>query len=153
MMKRAVGGRWLFGVVLAVALHGCSSESAGDDEYIADDLGISAAEANDDSLDEYGTAENAISDYQTPDREPFDEGAARAAAEDELASSGYDLRYGCTEDCSGHDAGWEWRAGHGYSTPGYSNSFDEGGRAFDEALEERVDEMRWEYEAGADFGY
>jgi hypothetical protein len=85
--------------------------------------------------------------------EPFDESAARAAAEDELASEGYNHAYGCTDDCSGHDAGWKWRADHGYSTPGNSNSFYEGGRAFDEALDERVEEMRNEYEAGGGVPY
>jgi hypothetical protein len=82
------------------------------------------------------------------ERQPFDEGAARDAAEQELALEGYDYSYGCTDDCSGHDAGWQWRAENGYSTDGNSESFAEGGYAFDEALETRVDEMRDDYEAG-----
>lgn len=86
-------------------------------------------------------------------REPFDEDAARDAAEQDLAAEGYDFSYGCTSDCSGHEAGWQWRAEHGYSTPGTSQSFDEGGRAFDEALDDRVEEMRYDYDAGFDPEY
>lgn len=86
-------------------------------------------------------------------REPFDEDAARGAAEQELALQGYDYSYGCTDDCSGHEAGWQWRADNGYSTYGNSQSFAEGGYAFDEALEARVDEMRDDYEAGYEPDY
>lgn len=80
--------------------------------------------------------------YASNERAPFDEDAAREAAESELSSEGYDHSYGCTDDCSGHDAGWQWRAENGYSSDGNSQSFAEGGYAFDEALESRVDEMR-----------
>lgn len=86
-------------------------------------------------------------------REPFDEDAAREKAEEELASEGYDYRYGCTDDCSGHEAGWRWRAENGYSTDGKSRSFSEGGEAFDYAVEERVEEMRSEYDDGYDPDY
>jgi hypothetical protein len=94
------------------------------------------------------------SSYDEEDeREPFDEDAAREAAEDDLAIEGYDYRYGCTDDCSGHEAGWQWRAENGYSTDGDSDSFSEGGSAFEEALDERVEEMRDAYEAGEDPEY
>ena len=82
--------------------------------------------------------------------EPFDEDAAREAAEEDLAAEGYDYSYGCTDDCSGHEAGWQWRAENGYSTYGNSQSFEEGGYAFDDALEDRVEEMRDDYEADVD---
>ncbi|MEQ1809382.1 MAG: hypothetical protein ABL889_05635 [Terricaulis sp.] len=91
--------------------------------------------------------------YDSEEREPFDEDAAREAAEEELASEGYDYSYGCTDDCSGHESGWQWRAENGYSADGNSESFAEGGYAFDEALESRVEEMRDDYEAGQDPGY
>lgn len=87
------------------------------------------------------------------EREPFDERAARRAAERKLAGEGYDYSYGCTDDCSGHEAGWQWRADNGFSTPGNSQSFYEGGQAFDEALDRRVDKMRDAYEAGEEPGY
>lgn len=87
------------------------------------------------------------------EREPFDEDAAWEAAEEELASEGYDYSYGCTDDCSGHEAGWQWRAENGYSADGNSESFSEGAYAFDEALENRVEEMRDDYESGMDPEY
>lgn len=145
-------GRWLAAAFAIALLSGCSEASDEDGQYVADELGLSTEDAAT-LIDEYGDADAAIEGYLEDYREPFDEDAARQAAEDELAAEGYDYRYGCTEDCSGHDAGWEWRAENGYSTPGYSNSFEEGGLAFDEAVEERVEEMQSEYEAGVDPGY
>lgn len=104
------------------------------------------------------SAENGASDSyfegsSSEAREPFDEDAAREAAEQELASEGYDHSYGCTDDCSGHEAGWQWRADNGYSTEGHGQSFAEGGYAFDEALESRIDDMRDDYEAGIEPDY
>ncbi len=44
--------------------------------------------------------------------------------------------YGCTQDCSGHEAGYEWAAEHGIDDPddcgGKSWSFEEGCRAYAE---------------------
>lgn len=95
----------------------------------------------------YGSA-----DYEEAPAE-FDEDAARQAAEEELADEPYDGSYGCTIDCSGHEAGWQWRAENGYPTYGSddygkSQSFAEGARAYEDAVEERVDEMRSEFESG-----
>jgi hypothetical protein len=146
------GGGIVFAIIALAVLYSCSQGSSEDEQYVADELGVSTEEASS-LLDEYGDPDDAIDDYRDASREAFDEDAARSAAEDELASEGYDYSYGCTDDCSGHEAGWQWRAEHGYSTPGYSNSFDEGGRAFDEAVEERVDEMRSDYEAGEEPDY
>lgn len=89
-------------------------------------------------------------------RADFDEDAARDAAEEEVASESYQsigTPYGCTQDCSGHEAGFAWRRDNGYATPGNSNSFDEGGRAFDDAVEERIQEMRSDYENGLESEY
>ena len=152
------GGGWIVLVLAGLAIDSCSGddESEAEEQYIVDELGVSDEEAAE-LLESYGNPEDAVDDYRDayggsdPEyayREPFDEDAARNAAEEELASEGYDFSYGCTVDCSGHDAGWQWRADNGYSTPGNSNSFDEGGLAFDEALEERVDEMRDQYDSG-----
>lgn len=91
------------------------------------------------------------------DREHFDEDAAREVAEDEIAGETYvgiGRPYGCTDDCSGHEAGFRYRADNGYA--GYnadSPSFNEGGQAFEEAVEERVEEMREEYESGGEARY
>lgn len=83
----------------------------------------------------------------------FDEDAAREKAEEELSSSSYEdsgASYGCTDDCSGHEAGWRWRAENGEQggNPD-SPSFEEGGQAFDDAVEERVEEMRSDHVPGA----
>ena len=93
-------------------------------------------------------------DESADDREPFDEDEARDRAEDELASDTYvgsGASYGCTDDCSVHEAGWRYRADHGFagSNPD-SPSFDEGGRAFDDAVDEKVEEARDTSEAGED---
>lgn len=44
--------------------------------------------------------------------------------------------YGCTEDCSGHEAGYEWAEQQGVTDPdecgGYSWSFEEGCRQYAE---------------------
>lgn len=91
------------------------------------------------------------------DREPFDEDAAREVAEEELSSQSYaeiGTPYGCTVDCAGHEAGYRYRADNGYA--GYnadSPSFNEGGQAFDEAIEDRIEEMRTDYESGGDAPY
>ena len=91
------------------------------------------------------------------ERDPFDDDAARDRAEDEVADDSYvgiGAPYGCTEDCSGHEAGFRYRADHGYA--GYnadSPSFNEGGQAFEEAVEERVQEMRDDYESGGNAPY
>ena len=120
--------------LIVYGIYSCSSGTSSSSEYY-DDYSSDP--------DEYG--------YES--REPFDEDAAREEAEEELAGEGYDYSYGCTIDCSGHEAGWEWRAENGYPTYGsydYGNSesFAEGAMAYEEAVEERVDEMRDEYEDG-----
>lgn len=83
------------------------------------------------------------------DSEEFDEDAARAEAEEELGSEGYDYSYGCTVDCSGHEAGWGYQAEEGYGSypSGKSRSFEEGRMAYDEAVDERVEEMRSDWES------
>lgn len=80
------------------------------------------------------------------ERAPFDEAAARERAEEEVADDTYvdaGAVFGCRDDCSGHEAGWRYRADHGYAGANPdSPSFEEGGRAFDEAVDDRVEEMR-----------
>jgi hypothetical protein len=65
----------------------------------------------------------------------------------DLASSSYENEgapYGCTQDCSGHEAGWAWAADNGVRDSsecgGRSQSFREGCIAFAEALETRTAE-------------
>jgi hypothetical protein len=87
-------------------------------------------------------------------RPDFDEDAAKNAAEDEVAGESYTeigSPYGCTDDCSGHEAGFRYRAEHGYAGDNPdSPSFNEGGQAFDEAVEERVEEKRQAYDSSDD---
>lgn len=91
------------------------------------------------------------------EREAFDEDRAKDTAEAEVSGESYTsigAPYGCTEDCGGHEAGFRFRSDNGYA--GYnadSPSFNEGGRAFDEAVDERVDEMRSDYENGEQTDY
>lgn len=77
--------------------------------------------------------------------------AADAAAD--LGASTYEAEgapYGCTEDCEGHEAGWQWAAENEISDAGdcYGNnaSFDEGCQAFAEAVESRTENQIAEYE-------
>ena len=114
---------------------GSASSATPDDETLA---------ALDDDDDE---AEETVAQRE------FDEGRAREAAEDEVGSDTYigsGSTYGCTDDCSGHEAGFEYARDHGYedamSTP--SQSFDEGHRAFGEAVEEKLEEKRAAFESG-----
>ena len=167
-MANDSGGGGAFLVVLAfIGIYSCSRDEPEEQQLVAE-LGISEDEASE-LIATYGNADVAMEAYaeeyeyapyssgayggDEPERAAFDEQAARAEAEDDLASEGYDGSYGCTVDCSGHDAGWQWRAENGYSTYGNSNSFSEGGQAFDDALDERVDDMRNDYENGMDTGY
>lgn len=91
------------------------------------------------------------------DRDPFDEDAARDAAEEELSGQSYaeiGTPYGCTVDCAGHEAGYRYRADNGHvGFNADSPSFNEGGQAFEDAVEDRVEEMRAEYESGGDASY
>ena len=51
----------------------------------------------------------------------------------------------CTQDCSGHDAGFEWAKDQGVTDAsecsGDSDSFIEGCQAYAEALQQRTDEL------------
>lgn len=157
ILKRSKYAFALAALVVAFSLSGCSSPSSSDAE---NDYAAGAADSGADagrggyasSVGSVGYADDG-DEESGEDREPFDEDAARDAAESELASQPYDGSYGCTIDCSGHEAGWQWRAEHGYAVNGKSNSFSEGGQAFDDALESRVDEMRESYDNGEEPEY
>ena len=82
------------------------------------------------------------------ERSEFDEDAAREDAVSDLSGQvfqdvGDTSR--CTEDCSGHDAGWQWAQDNdvtdSYDCSG-SGSFEDGCQAYVEELESRVDEAR-----------
>lgn len=96
-------------------------------------------------------------DEAEAERKPFDEARASDAAEEEVSGESYTglgSPYGCTDDCSGHEAGFKWRAekGHqGFSAD--SPSFNEGGQAFEDAVEEKVEERRTAREDGEEVDY
>lgn len=84
----------------------------------------------------------------------FDEDQAREDARSDLEGTTYadaGAPYGCTEDCSGHEAGFEWAQQNEVSDTtdcgGNSDSFREGCEAYAEALEEAVEEKRDEAQA------
>ena len=98
------------------------------------------------------------SDYSDGSRsssivEEFDEDAANDRAVDELAYETYSTigaPYGCTDDCSGHDAGFEWAKNNGVrdgSCYGDGQSFVEGCQAYGEAIQDKVDQYRNEFES------
>lgn len=78
----------------------------------------------------------------------FDEDAARDRAVDALAYESYSSigqPYGCTDDCSGHEAGFEWAKENGVtdgSCYGDSASFTEGCQSYADAIEEQINEYR-----------
>jgi hypothetical protein len=86
--------------------------------------------------------------------EDFDEDAANDRAADELSYETYSTigsPYGCLDDCSGHDAGFEWARNNGItdgSCYGDSQSFVEGCQAYSEAIQEKVEEYRDEFQSG-----
>lgn len=149
-MANDSGGGWVVLGLLALGLYTCSNND--------DDSGSSIADEEYAYVDEQTSSGDQVYSYsdhsaaEEEEREYFDEDAARDAAEDELSSDSYasiGRPYGCTIDCSGHDAGFAWAA-EGNEDGGVSNSqsFDEGQRAYEEAVDDRVEEMRDEYESG-----
>ena len=90
-------------------------------------------------------------------REDFDEDDARQEAESDLSSESYrsiGRPYGCTEDCSGHEAGFKYRARKGYGSRiegDYdAQSFRQGQQAYDDEVDRRVDDAREEYDDSAE---
>ena len=90
-------------------------------------------------------------------RERFDEDDARQAAESDLSLESYrsiGRPYGCTEDCSGHEAGFKYRARKGYGSRiegDYdARSFRQGQQAYDDEVDRKVEEAREAYEDNAD---
>ena len=73
----------------------------------------------------------------------FDADAAHDSAADALAGSTYEGTvgsYNCTDDCSGHNAGWEWAQANDEACAGESEPFDEGCRAYIDAVQKKVDD-------------
>ena len=95
-MANSDSGGWIVLAVLALGVYTCSGADRRDEdeELISNALNVSAEEASD-LLDSYGNPQDAIDDYADAYREPFDEDAARDAAEEQLASESYDYSLIC----------------------------------------------------------
>ena len=113
------------GVALMAACFGCNESSAGGD------------------YSSYETAE-AESSYSREERR---EEAVQQAASDLSGTTYADLGepYGCTQDCSGHEAGVAWADENGITDPsdcgGRSQSFIEGCEAFAEEVQNTADQQ------------
>ncbi len=83
-----------------------------------------------------------------PEHQREDEVAdARADAQADLSGTTYEQVVGsaaCTQDCSGHDAGYAWAQENEITDPndcdGNNDSFIEGCRAYGEEIERRAEE-------------
>ena len=96
-------------------------------------------------------AEESVAERSYVQDEAEAEDRAEDSARDAVAGTTYEDQgrpYGCTEDCSGHDAGYEWAEENDVTDPsdcgGKSQSFVEGceayGEAYQDAKQEALDE-------------
>lgn len=92
-----------------------------------------------------------------PSGESFDEFAAESEAESELRRKRYRQvgpLWKCTEDCSGHDAGFAWAADNRVrrrsGCSGDSRSFEEGCETYVKERDALVEERRLAFEAEAE---
>ena len=134
-----------FVLTAAISLSSCGS---GESDYSQD----SSYQLTGNYSDEEEQSTGAFKD----EREPFDEDAAREEAEQQVSSDSYTSigsPYGCSTDCSGHEAGFEWRRDNGYVTGGNSRSFEEGAQAFEDEVDNKVEEMEDNYNSGNDPDY
>lgn len=130
-------------------------------------FGIAIYSCSHKSPEERSTAEQAAISGETPApsgisgavsaanplRGDFNEDRATDAANGSLSGETYEGVVGssdCTDDCSGHEAGWRWAAEGNDCGGGGSESFDDGCRAFQTAVEDRVEEARSRYASGED---
>lgn len=116
---------WAFIVLIALSgASGCGSGSSLDKARSEEDLSY-VSESRDEDL-----AQEAAYGYYAAD-----EGASVSEGADQEEARTFN-GYTCTEDCSGHEAGYEWAAENGISDPGdcggNSNSFIEGCEAYAE---------------------
>ncbi len=112
-------GTWILIGIIAFGLYQCTKSKPDSAVYAAGDQGF---------------------------MQPFDVDAAHEVAEEEAedtySSMSYQdagAPYGCTQDCSGHDAGWQWAIENGASDVsdcyGSSSSFIEGCWAYVESVQ------------------
>lgn len=134
-------------LVAALLVSACGSDT--DPTYSLDD--------SSDTLADRSSRSDYLGEEEARDR-TFDEDRARDDARADLAAHSYagiGSPYGCAQDCSGHDAGYRYGSDNDEGEdPGYyggrSQSFDEGRRAYHEALNERVEQARADFDDGDD---
>lgn len=124
-----IGGRAFAVVALVAFVGGCSeapsATSSEEQRY------TSARETSSDDASETGVSEDEAHDRATD--------ALASQSFEDVADASM-----CTEDCEGHDAGFEWAKENGYtdaaSCSGESTSFVEGCQAYASAFAEKVEE-------------
>jgi hypothetical protein len=124
---------WSFAIAATLFLVGCSSSSSTE----ADRHGI---EGSSTLLNSKGK---------------FDEDSARSDAIADVSALSFEDAgdtSDCIDDCSGHNAGFEWAKENAAGDPsvcsGNGDSFVEGCEAFSQAVENHVTKMREEWNAG-----
>lgn len=128
-------GAWIAIAVVAVVVWQCARDRTPD-EVETDYSSFSTVEVPETEYPAYPSVDYPATDYASP--EPY-------------VSSGYQdagAPYGCTDDCSGHDAGWTWAEENGVADPadcgGNSLSFGEGCIAYaEEQQAAQPGEDRW----------
>lgn len=122
-------GTWIVLGLVAFAVWKCNGRS---EEAAYPGVGAPA------EYGDYGSGEyDTYGDYAEDRREEAEQERAY-----ELAGTDYRYEsnaYRCTQDCSGHQAGWDWAADNGitdaYDCGGNSQSFIEGCMAYAEEIE------------------
>lgn len=114
-------------IVAIVLMVGCDGSASSEYSTYAQDT----VEAPDEARASRMTRDDALDDA--------------AALQQGMTYSDLGEPYGCTEDCSGHEAGAEWAADNDLRDPadcgGRSQSFLEGCQAYAEAVQQAADEI------------
>ena len=129
-------GTWIAIVVVGLLVWQCSRDNGAADVEV--------------DYSSYNSADVPGTDYSTYGAPPPAYPVGEYRSHEPYAGSGYQdagAPYGCTDDCRGHDAGWEWAEENGVTSPddcgGNSPSFEEGCIAYaEEPQAERPDEDR-----------
>lgn len=168
-------------LVLFVVVAGLSGCQASDDDLLSDNVSDDAdaielsedlyadnlvtdtsiigdqpiLETESEALDhELGGRPSSTSLYEDeePRRPVFDEYRAREDAKREAYRRGY--RGYCSDDCSGHEAGYNWAYERRLDRPSLTfdrDSFDEGQKAFFKDVDRRVEDKRIEHDLNPEY--
>ena len=138
-------GVWLLIAAAGLGIYSCSHKSP-EAKASAEQAVVAGDAPAPSGLDSVAAAVN-------PVRGDFNEDRAGEAARDYLSGETYEGAVGsadCTDDCSGHEAGWQWAKDGNDCGNGDSDSFNAGCQAYADAAEERVKEARTRYSDGDD---